>query len=247
MVEKHNGFNLRINNGIATITFNFAKVNLFNTVSLKDFHKVFQQLDKNKKVKVVIVTAKGKTFIAGADISEMQSFGKVSAAKFSKLFHDTLIAVENCSKPVIAAVNGYALGGGCELVLACDIVIASKSAVFGQPELKLGIIPGAGGTQRLPAKVGKAKAKELILTGRNVKADEALSIGLVEKVVPAASLQKAALTMANAISSMPSQPVFIAKRLIDHGSLAKERKEFAKLFGKDDQKKLMKKFLRHGK
>ncbi len=239
----YNGFNLDIDL-IARFTFNQPKISVFSTAVLNDFIKAFETLKSIETVKVVIITSEGKHFLAGANIKEMYDFTEDDAEKFSRLFHRAMNSVENFPKPVIAAVNGYALGGGCELILACDLVVASDTAVFGQPEINLGIIPGAGGTQRLPARVGNLMAKEMILTGRNVFASEALSIGLVNKVVPHQELLNEVMALAKDISLKPEDCVERAKALIDKGSMEDEIVEFSKLFLTGEHKKLMSKFVK---
>jgi len=245
MPDKTNFTGFRLNTGkVSILTFNQPKVNIFSTEILKDFIRALEMLGQSRDVKVLVITGEGKTFIAGANIKEMATYSPDDAEKFSKLFHQALDMVENFSRPVIAAVNGYALGGGCELILACDLVVASDEAVFGQPEIDLGIIPGAGGTQRLKARIGKIKAKELIFTGRKVSADEALSIGLVNKVVPKVKLFDEAMSLANIIASKPLHCLEVSKDLIDSGSMDKEIEEFSKMFSADDQKRLMDKFIK---
>lgn len=238
-----NGFKLNIGK-VSILTFNQSKVNLFSTEILEDFIRALELLEQSRDVKVLVITGEGKAFIAGANIKDMATYSPDDAEKFSKLFHKALNMVENFPRPVIAAVNGYALGGGCELILACDLVVASDEAVFGQPEIDLGIIPGAGGTQRLKARIGKIKAKELIFTGRKVSSDEALSIGLVNKVVPKVKLFDEAMSLANIIASKPLRCLEISKDLIDSGSMTKEIEEFSKMFSTDDQKRLMNKFIK---
>jgi enoyl-CoA hydratase/carnithine racemase len=238
-----NGFKLNIGK-VSVLTFNQPKVNLFSTDVLEDFIRALETLGQSRDVKVLVITGEGKTFIAGANIKDMARYSPDEAEKFSKLFHRALNMVENFSRPVIAAVNGYVLGGGCELILACDLVVTSDEAVFGQPEIDLGIIPGAGGTQRLKARIGKIKAKELIFTGRKVSADEALSIGLVNKVVPKVKLFDEAMSLANIIASKPLHCLEVSKDLIDSGSMDKEIEEFSKMFSTDDQKRLMNKFIK---
>jgi len=245
MPDKTNFTGFRLNTGkVSILTFNQPKANIFSTEILKDFIRALEMLGQSRDVKVLVITGEGKTFIAGANIKEMATYSPDDAEKFSKLFHQALDMVENFSRPVIAAVNGYALGGGCELILACDLVVASDEAVFGQPEIDLGIIPGAGGTQRLKARIGKIKAKELIFTGRKVSADEALSIGLVNKVVPKVKLFDEAMSLANIIASKPLHCLEVSKDLIDSGSMDKEIEEFSKMFSADDQKRLMDKFIK---
>ena len=224
------------------MTFNQPKVNLLSTPVLKDLSKALQGLARDDS-RVLLITGEGKTFVAGADIGEMADFTRREARRFSLLFQKVLADVERLPKPVAAAVNGYALGGGCELVLACDLAIASEEAVFGQPEVLLGIIPGAGGTQRLPQRVGRLRAKELILTGRKITASEALSMGLVNKVVPRRQLMDEALGLAETLASNPPKALKAAKALINSSSYEKEAEFFSKLFGTEEQRTLMKRFL----
>ena len=179
---------------IAIITIN--RPDAFNALSvdiLNELHEAFSMLKDDQSTGVIIITGAGeKAFIAGADIKYMQKLDKEGALEFGKLGQTLTVTIESSSKPVIAAVNGYALGGGCELSLACHVRIASEDAIFGQPEVKLGLIPGWGGTQRLPRIVGKGLATELIIGGHNIDVQEAFRIGLVNKVVPQHDL----LTMA---------------------------------------------------
>lgn len=240
-MKQYNGFKTEISE-ITHLTFNNPKVNLFSTPLLNDFISALEDL-RRPKVKVLVITGEGNTFMAGADIREMSEFTPGQATDFSRLFHKALNRVEEFPVPVIAGVNGYALGGGCELILACDIVIASESAVFGQPEINLGIIPGAGGTQRLAVRIGKMRAKELIFTGRRISAPEALSIGLINKVVPQDELMREVMSVAEAIASKPLQCLEAAKSLINSGSLEKEIEQFGLLFSGKDQKRLMRDFL----
>ena len=195
-------------------------------------------------MKALVITGEGKSFVAGADIKEMVGFTPGEAKRFSKLFHRVMDFVETFPVPVIGAVNGFALGGGCELVLACDLVVASSSAIFGQPEINLGIIPGAGGTQRLPERVGRLKAKELIFTGRKVNANEALSLGLVNKVVPKARLLEEAMALALVITSKPKHCLEAIKHLVDSGSPGKEIDAFGESFSHEDRNVLMERFLK---
>ncbi len=239
----HNGF--KLNTGtVSTLTFNQPKVNIFSTEILEDFICALETLRQSKDVKVLVITGEGKAFIAGANIKDMAAYTPDDAEKFSKLFHKALNMVEDFPKPVIAAVNGFALGGGCELVLACDLVVASDNAVFGQPEIDIGIIPGAGGTQRLPDRIGKLRAKEMIFTGRKVYADEALSLGLINKVVSNDKLFDETMSLANTIASKPLHCLEVSKDLIDSGPMEKEIEEFSKMFSTDDQKSLMNKFIK---
>jgi len=173
-----------IENHIALVTINRPdKLNALNADVKKEMYNLFEELKKNEDVYVVILTGAGeKSFVAGTDIGELLELDEESGKEFAKGGQDIFSLIENLGKPVIAAVNGFALGGGCELALACTLRIASENARFGQPEVNLGIIPGYGGTQRLARLVGKGIAQELILTGNHIKADEAYRIGLVNKV-----------------------------------------------------------------
>ncbi len=245
MSNKNNFNGFKLDSGkISVLTFNQARVNLFSTEVLSDFIRALKILEQSKEIKVLVITGEGHTFIAGANIKEMVKFSPDDAEKFSKLYHQALDIMKSSSWPVIAAVNGYALGGGCELVLACDLVVASEQAVFGQPEINLGIIPGGGGTQTLRDRIGKLKARELILTGRSVSANEALSIGLVNMVVSHDKLFDEAMTLAEDIASKPLHCLEVTKSLINSGSMDKEIKEFGKMFSSDDQKRLMDKFIK---
>ena len=167
--------------GVATIMINRPEVlNALNKATILELTQAVNELEKDKDVRVVILRGAGeKAFIAGADIKEMKDMDVLEAKKFAEMGHRFLRGIQHSRLPYIAMVNGYALGGGCETLMACDICIAAKSAKLGQPEINLGVHPGFGGTQRLPRLVGQMKAKELLFTGRNIDADEALQIGLV--------------------------------------------------------------------
>ena len=240
-IRQYNGFKTEADE-VTLLTFNNPKINIFSTDILNDFITALKLL-RSSKVKVLVITGEGNTFIAGADIKEMSAFTRVQASDFAKLFHRAMNMLEEFPVPVIAVINGFALGGGCELILASDIVLASESAVFGQPEINLGIIPGAGGTQRLAKRIGKIKAKELIFTGRRVSSQEALAIGLINKVVPKDELLKEAMKLGRVIASKPVQCLEISKSLINSGSLEKEIEGFASMFSYEDQKRLMRGFL----
>lgn len=240
-IKQFNGFKTDTAE-ITLLSFNNPKVNLFSTRTLNDFIEALEFL-LSSEVKALVITGEGNTFMAGADIKEMSAFTPLQAAAFARLFHRAMNMLEGFPRPVIAAVNGFALGGGCELILACDIVIASEVAVFGQPEINLGIIPGAGGTQRLTRRIGIIRSKELIFTGRRVGAEEALSIGLINKVAPKDHLLKEAMDLAKVIASKPLQCLKASKYLINSGSLEKEIEEFSSMFSYKDQKRLMKDFL----
>ncbi len=238
--------------GIGTITINRPKaLNALNGATLVELERAVQQLDADASVGVILVTGSGeKAFVAGADISEMADFGPQHAEEHARRGQRVIGSFENCRKPTIAAINGYALGGGLELALACDIRLASENAVVGLPEVSLAVIPGFGGTQRLPRVVGEGIAKELIFTGRKVKAEEALRIGLVNRVVPLAELMPAAQQMARDILANGPYAVRLAKEVVhrgletdlDHG-LDIEQKAFGLVFATRDQKEGMRAFL----
>lgn len=243
---------LERDDGIAIITINRPKVlNALRTDVLRDLREALIECENDDAVKVVIITGAGdRAFVAGADIGEMSELDPIKAKAFSEFGNSVFLYIEKMSKPVIAAINGYALGGGCELLMACDIVIASEKAKIGQPEVKLGIPPGFGGTQRMARLLGKMKAKELIFTGDMIDAQEALRIGLVNKVVPSEKLMEEAKNLARTIASRGQIAVRMAKQLINEGidvdletGLSLEAKGFAICFSTEDQKEGMKAFL----
>ena len=186
-------------------------LNALTTELCKHLLEVFSELEKQRDVRAVILTGTGRAFCAGADIIEMHNLSTVEAFKFLSLIKDTFLAVENASCPVIAAVNGVAFGGGCELVLACDLRMAAENSQFGLPEVTLGIMPTGGATQRLPRLIGMPRAKELILTGKRVKAKDALQIGLINMVVPNDELMSKAKELAWSISDNSPLAVKMAK------------------------------------
>jgi enoyl-CoA hydratase len=204
---------------IAVVTVNRPTVmNALNDAVVTELGQAFEELGKDEGVKAIILTGAGeKAFVAGADIGELSKLDGLGGVKTGRKGQHLMFQIEWCPKPVIAAVNGFALGGGCEIAMACDIRIASDKAKFGQPEVNLGIIPGYGGTQRLPRLVGMGKAKELIFTGDMVDAQEALRIGLADKVVPLADLLVQAKEMAKKIASKAPVAVKLAKQAINHG------------------------------
>jgi len=186
---------------IAYVTINRPKVlNALNSVTMGELRSVFTQLKSDREVRVVILTGAGeKSFVAGADIGELQKNNPIEAKEYTHRGQAVLDLIENLGKPVIACVNGFALGGGCEIAMACTMRLTSENAKLGQPEVKLGIIPGYGGTQRLPRLVGKGIAMQLLLTGEMISAQEAHRIGLVNEVVPAAQLIPRAEAIAQSI------------------------------------------------
>jgi enoyl-CoA hydratase len=242
-IKQFNGFRLETGE-ITLITFNMPRVNIFSTGLITDFINAINTLHPSKVLKVLIITGEGNAFLAGADIKEMVNFGTAEAKDFAKLFHQAMSLLEDFPMPVVAGVNGFALGGGCELILTCDIVIASETAIFGQPEINLGIIPGAGGTQRLTKRIGRLRSKELIFTGRKIDAKEALLLGLINKIVPRDKLMEEVMSLAKVIASKPSQCLKVSKYLINSGSLEKEIEGFSLMFSYEDQKRLMEDFLR---
>ena len=192
-------------------------LNALNTQVLCDLDAAITQVEQSPDVRAVILTGAGRSFVAGADIGEMKQFAAVDGKKFGVHGTGIFLRLENLTVPVIAAVNGFALGGGCELAMSCDIRLASDKAKFGQPETGLGITPGFGGTQRLPRIVGVSKAMELILTAKTIGAQEAKDIGLVSEVYPAEELMEKAMELANAICANAPIAVAESKRCIRMG------------------------------
>lgn len=214
-----NNLKLEVENEIAVLTIDRPKaLNALNTETLEELNEVLTEIEGRDDIKVVILTGAGeKSFVAGADISEMINFSAPEARAFGIKASVPFFKLQNMRQVTIAAVNGFALGGGCEISMACDIRIASDNATFGQPECGLGIIPGFGGTQRLARLVGMGRAKELIFTCQNIDAEEAYRIGLVNKVVPQAELLDTAKKMASKILRNGSYAVAVAKAAINNG------------------------------
>ena len=236
--------------GVAVVTLNNPKVNALSQAMLARIKEIALDLTANPPGAVVI-TGGERIFAAGADISEFG--GTAEGDRIGLGFHSALDAVAAIPRFVIAAVSGYALGGGCELSMACDYRIAGEKAVFGQPEVLLGIIPGGGGTQRLPRLVGSSRAKEIVMTGRQVKSDEALRIGLVDEVVPNDQLHERALALAAEVARGALQAHAAMKRAIDEGmsstlanGLLLERQLFTDVFATDDSQIGVKSFLENG-
>ena len=237
--------------GIGTITINRPNVlNALDNDTLIELSAAFDELEKDKEVKVVILTGADKAFIAGADIKQMKNMTPLQAKTFAETGHSLLRKIEESRLVVIAAVNGYALGGGCEVMMACDIAIAARNAKIGQPEINLGIHPGFGGTQRLPRLVGRMKAKELLLTGDNLTADEAYRIGLVNRVVDDEKLMEEVEKLAKKIASKSSVQTAFIKTLVNKGvdvdlqtACSLEVSYFATSFSTEDQKEGMTAFL----
>lgn len=203
---------------VCVITINRPKaLNALNNESLKELDQVIDAISVNDEILGVIITGEGKAFVAGADIRQMQNYKSEEGRKYAGYAQGIFDKIEGLEKPVIAAVNGYALGGGCELAMSCDIRIAAEKAIFGQPEVNLGVIPCFGGTQRLSRLVGTGIAKELIFTGRQVKAEEAKAIGLVNKVVPVETLIEEAMNMMAEITAKAPIAIRYAKVVINKG------------------------------
>jgi len=247
-----NNIEKKVKGGIVTITINRPKVfNALNYDTLKELLACFTDIGKSKDIHAVIITGSGeKAFIAGADISFMGELDAHEAREFGILGHEVMDVIENLPQPVIAAVNGFALGGGCELALACDIRLASEKAQFGQPEVNLGVLPGFGSTQRLPRLVGKGHATELLFSGKMISAEEACRIGLVNRVIGEGKLLEECTILAEMIVAKAPVAVRLCKEAVNNGlemDLARGCSYEANLFGlcfvSKDQKEGMKAFL----
>jgi len=233
-----------LSEGILTVTVNRPeKLNALNAEVIEALRGVFHEAKANSEVGALVLTGAGeKAFVAGADISGFPSLTPVDARDFARKGQAVLDLLETMGKPSIAAVNGFALGGGCELAMMCDMIIAGDSAKFGQPEIKLGVIPGMGGSQRLTRAVGKSKAMDLCLTGRNMDAEEAERAGLVARVVPSADLLDEAVKVAETIASMGKTAAVVAKQAVNRAfettleeGLLAEQNAFYALFATEDQ------------
>jgi enoyl-CoA hydratase len=238
--------------GIAKVTLNRPEaLNALNSTVYNELYDVFESIENDDEVRVVILTGSGeKAFAAGSDVAEMANMDPIAAQKFMATIRKASDRIYNLTKPVIAAISGYALGGGCELAMCCDLRIASEKARFGQPEINLGLIPGASGTQRLPRLIGVAKAKEMIYLGDMIDAATALNLGLVNKVVPPESLMEEAMEWAKKLASKSSPVLAMAKMAINTGidtdinsGLNMEARCDALCFATEDQKEGMKAFL----
>lgn len=208
-----------VEDGIATITFNRPKaLNALNGALLFELSQALGEVAANEEIRVLILTGAGeKSFVAGADITELATFGPLQAKMFAQQGQAIISTLQSLSIPVIAAVNGFALGGGSEMALACDFIYASENANFGLPEISLGIIPGFGGTQRLPRLIGPNLAKEMIFTGKMIPAAEAREIGMVNKVLPPASLMEETLKTARVIAAKGKVSLRAAKQSVNRG------------------------------
>lgn len=242
---------LEVIDKIALLKINRPQVmNALNREVLEELLSAFQKLESDENVRVIIITGEGKAFVAGADIKAMVNMTPQEARSFSRLGHQVMSTIENLGKPTIAAVNGFALGGGMELALACDFIYAAEEAKFGQPEINLSIIPGFGGTQRLSRLVGKPQAKELIYTGQMISAQEAKALGIVNKIFPAADLIPETKKVAATIVTKGAWALRLAKSAIDTGydldlknACELESDSFSLCFSHPDQKEGMNAFL----
>jgi len=246
------GLTVAVDGKVATVTLDRPKeLNIFNEASLKDLDRLLDAISVEDGVDVVLlVSSHPKLFTAGADITEMLEKDVLGAKRFAELGHRVARKIETLPQPVIAAVNGFVMGGGVEFICACDLRIASEDAVFAQPEIDIGIIPGWGGTQRLTRIVGLGKAKELILTGKRIDAKEALRIGLVNDVVPKEDLKRVSLALAKYIAGKSHETIIAAKRAINMTAetnlatgLQYEVQVWATLFETMDQKEGMHAFI----
>jgi enoyl-CoA hydratase/carnithine racemase len=244
---------LEVADGVGTIRLDRPKMNALDAAMQEEIRAAAQEATERDDVKAVVVYGGERVFAAGADVKEMAQMSYTDMIKRSSGLTSAFTAVARIPKPVVAAVTGYALGGGCELALCADVRFAADNATLGQPEILLGIIPGAGGTQRLSRLVGPSRAKDIIFTGRFVKADEALAIGLVDRVVPADQVYDEAVAWARQFAGAATYAVRAAKESIDRGlevdldtGLEIERQQFAALFGTEDRSIGMGSFVENG-
>ncbi|MFF5441746.1 enoyl-CoA hydratase/isomerase family protein [Streptomyces achromogenes] len=244
---------LEVAEGVGTLRLDRPPMNALDIATQDRLKELAEEAGRRDEVRAVVIYGGERVFAAGADIKEMQNMDHAGMIRRSRALQDAFTAVARIPKPVVAAVTGYALGGGCELALCADYRIAADNAKLGQPEILLGLIPGAGGTQRLPRLIGPSKAKDLIFTGRQVKADEALAIGLVDRVVPAAEVYEQAHAWAARLAKGPAIALRAAKEAVDTGletgidtGLAVERNWFAGLFATEDRERGMRSFVEEG-
>jgi enoyl-CoA hydratase/carnithine racemase len=245
--------NLSVEDGVATLRLDRPKVNVLNLQLQTELLEYAREVTERDDVRAVVIYGGERAFAAGVDINEMKDMSYADMVKRSGWMQSVFKAVAQIPKPVVAAVTGFALGGGCELALCADVRFAADNAQLGQPEILLGIIPGAGGTQRLTRLVGPSKAKDLIFTGRFIKAEEALAIGLVDKVVPADEVYAEALAWAKQFSKGAALALRAAKESVDRGlevdldtGLEIERQQFAALFATEDRSIGMGSFVENG-
>ncbi|MFJ7421318.1 enoyl-CoA hydratase/isomerase family protein [Streptomyces uncialis] len=244
---------LEVAEGVGTIRLDRPPMNALDVAAQDRIKELAEEAAGRDDIRAVVLYGGEKVFAAGADIKEMQAMDHAAMVRRSGALQESFTAVARIPKPVVAAVTGYALGGGCELALCADFRIAGDNAKLGQPEILLGLIPGAGGTQRLARLIGPSKAKDLIFTGRHVRADEALAIGLVDRVVPAAEVYTEAHAWASKLAKGPALALRAAKESVDAGletdigtGLAIERTWFAGLFATEDRERGMRSFVEEG-
>ncbi len=242
-----------VSEGVATVRLDRPKMNALSRAVQEELRDAAREATERDDVKAVVIYGGERLFAAGADVKEMADMSHVDMIKVSGVLQSAFTAIAEIPKPVVAAVTGYALGGGCELAMCADVRFAADNATFGQPEILLGIIPGAGGTQRLARLVGPAKAKDIIFTGRQVKADEALAIGLADRVVPADRVYDEAVAWAQQFSNAATCALRAAKVSVDRGlevdlntGLEIERQQFAELFATEDRTIGMTSFVENG-
>jgi len=239
--------NLTQTNKTATVTFSRPQsLNALNSQVFKELNHVLDELENNETIRALVLTGEGKAFVAGADIAEMKDKTPGEARIFSQIGHDTFNRIENFKVPIIAAVNGFALGGGLELAMACDFMVASDKAKFSAPEVNLGLIPGFNGTQRLPRLVGVAFARYLLLTAQMIEAPEALQKGLVQMVVPADELMTKTYEIADLIGQKGPQAITAVKKVVNYGQLNGykegghfEMKEFSNQFNEQGKEGML--------
>jgi len=235
--------------GIALVRLNRPKeLNALNLELMGELRDALKELDNNDEVRVIIITGNERAFAAGADIKQMSGKTAIDMLQIDQF--STWDSIRKTRKPIIAAVSGFALGGGCELAMLCDMIIASETAKFGQPEIKIGVMPGAGGTQRLTRAIGKARAMEMVLTGKFISAEEALQFGLINRIVPVELYLNEAVKLAKEIAELSPIAVQLAKESVNKAydsflqeGLHFERKNFYMLFASEDQKEGMNAFI----
>ncbi|MDR3557286.1 MAG: enoyl-CoA hydratase-related protein [Syntrophobacteraceae bacterium] len=242
----------QIQDGVGVLTFNRPKVmNALNPATLEEIADVLARAAREEDIRVLVLTGAGeKAFVAGADINEFLNFSTLGARFFAAKGQEIFFQIERLPKPVIACVNGFALGGGCEIAMACDFIYASDTARFGQPEINLGIIPGFGGTQRLSRLIGRAKAKELCMTGEIIDAPQAKELGLVAKIFPSNQLLEETMKTARLLSSKSPAGLAAIKKVVDCGAdvdlrsgCALEAEAFGVCFGGEDMREGVSAFL----
>ncbi len=245
--------NVQVSDGVATIRLDRPPMNAISVQVQAELRAAAATVSSTLAIRAAVLYGGEKVFAAGADVKEMTDADYVAMVPVSQAMHASFSAIATIPKPVVAAVTGYALGGGLELALCADFRVCGQSAKFGLPEIQLGIIPGAGGTQRLPRLIGPARAKKLVYTGQHIDAEEALRIGLVDQVVPDDAVYEAASRMAAQFCAGPAQALRAAKHAIDAGlgldldaGLGIERAQFTALFATEDQKLGMRSFVENG-